>query len=56
MGFSEEHGLTLAGTSFVLGWMTNRDPSLAAEALEALREYASGNDTPPGYWLRTSEL
>jgi hypothetical protein len=53
MSFSEDHGLTTAGKEFVLGYMAQSDPGLAAKAVETLKDLAADGIPPgPEYWFK----
>lgn len=49
---AQESGLTEAGASYILGYMANAAPDLAARALISLKELEADYRGPgPGYWF-----
>jgi hypothetical protein len=55
MGFVEDNHLTPAGEAFLIGYMTNAAPQLAAKAVEALKAMEADYRGPaPGYWIHVS--
>lgn len=51
MGFAVDNHLTPAGKAFLLGYMVNAAPGLAAQAIEHLKAMEADYRGPGDYWI-----